>query len=54
MPFYKICPECGSTLDLNEKCECRSPERRIADILKQQNPLHDLMAKRKTPTDTRQ
>lgn len=24
MAYYKICPDCGATLDPGEKCDCRA------------------------------
>ena len=28
MAFYRICPDCGATLDPGEKCNCREEEER--------------------------
>lgn len=52
MSFYRTCPHCDSNLDPGERCDCQKPEQRIAEILKQQNPLHDLMAKEKPTAAT--
>jgi len=52
MSYFRPCPDCGSNLDPGEKCSCQLPQQRIAGILKQKNPLHDLMAKEK-PSDRR-
>ena len=27
MAFYKICPDCGASLDPGEKCDCREEEK---------------------------
>lgn len=27
MPYYKICPDCGATLDRGEPCDCTKKER---------------------------
>lgn len=28
MAYYNVCPNCGSNLDPNEKCDCESTQER--------------------------
>ena len=31
MPYYRICPDCGSRLDPGERCDCRDNEEAALD-----------------------
>lgn len=45
MPYYNICPHCGSHLDPGERCDCQNrgqePERReAAETKKEEKSAH--------------
>ena len=35
MAFYKICPDCGASLDPGEKCDCREEAEKKQEFFSQ-------------------
>lgn len=35
MAFYRICPDCGASLDPGEKCDCRDEKERKQEFYSQ-------------------
>lgn len=31
MPYYRVCPDCGSYLDPDERCDCQDNEETALD-----------------------
>lgn len=36
MPYYRTCPDCGSSLDPGERCDCQDKEK-AAPVLEHRN-----------------
>lgn len=38
MAYYRVCPECGCTLDPGEPCDCQSKDEKKAAPLPRERP----------------
>jgi len=54
MPYYNTCPDCGSTLDPGERCDCQKPVPYLEEIDKHIYKLRDWPKNQAAPGATEQ